>query len=375
MRVAVLHRPALAMQCVLQRRLVPKVAQGLPRRRVVLLATKKTDTNSSASKQKADVKLKSAASWGRQERDPLNPESEQQGWGLFDLQAYNQKWDVPWGPVTLIAGMGAWGLSFAVVGFYLVPKLYLLSGLDLRNATTTERATFTLVVQILQTIAGVGVVRSFAEKYRNSPTIDRLKTALSTSGSSSPLTKPEDDELFNYSLSKPFQKPNGWLFWGIMGVVAAPFVVGTLAYTLTSIGYDKAYSETRGTVDSIAPIISADSATYFSLLTVTGVLAPFLEETVFRGFLLTSLTKYFPTWVAVLGSSVAFGAAHLSVRDFPVLTGLGILLGFSYVRSRNLLTPMLIHGAWNSTVLSVLFYLASSGIDVQQLLREMKSLQ
>ncbi len=41
------------------------------------------------------------------------------------------------------------------------------------------------------------------------------------------------------------------------------------------------------------------------------------------------------------------------------LTALGFLLGFAYVRSRNLLTPMLIHGAWNGTVLTILFLLAS----------------
>lgn len=50
------------------------------------------------------------------------------------------------------------------------------------------------------------------------------------------------------------------------------------------------------------------------------------------------------------------------------LTALGFLLGFAYVRSRNLLTPMLIHGAWNGSVLTILFLLASQGIDIQELL-------
>ena len=34
---------------------------------------------------------------------------------------------------------------------------------------------------------------------------------------------------------------------------------------------------------------------FLSLLTVTSVLAPLLEEVVFRGFLLASLTKWLPT--------------------------------------------------------------------------------
>ena len=46
----------------------------------------------------------------------------------------------------------------------------------------------------------------------------------------------------------------------------------------------------------------------------------------------------------MLLSALVFGAAHFSARDFPQLVALGIVMGFAYVRSRNLATPMLIHG-------------------------------
>ncbi len=52
----------------------------------------------------------------------------------------------------------------------------------------------------------------------------------------------------------------------------------------------------------------------------------------------------------------------------PQLTALGVLLGFSYVRSRNLLTPMLIHGTWNGAVLTFLFVLSYFGYDLQKVL-------
>ena len=53
---------------------------------------------------------------------------------------------------------------------------------------------------------------------------------------------------------------------------------------------------------------------------------------VFRGFLLTSLTRWMPPWAALTLSSLAFGLCHLSLRDLPVLTALGMLLGSTYVR-------------------------------------------
>lgn len=41
----------------------------------------------------------------------------------------------------------------------------------------------------------------------------------------------------------------------------------------------------------MSKLISINAPSYVSLMTTTAVLAPLLEETVFRGFLLTSLTK------------------------------------------------------------------------------------
>lgn len=75
-----------------------------------------------------------------------------------------------------------------------------------------------------------------------------------------------------------------------------------------------------------------------------------------------------PTPAAVIVSAIAFGLVHLTPRDFPQLTGLGILMGFSYVRSRNLLTPMMIHGIWNGGVLTLLYVLTSCGVDIQEIL-------
>lgn len=50
----------------------------------------------------------------------------------------------------------------------------------------------------------------------------------------------------------------------------------------------------------MAAIISLDLPTYLSLFSVTAVLAPLLEEIVFRGFLLTTLTRWVPTPAAIV---------------------------------------------------------------------------
>lgn len=37
---------------------------------------------------------------------------------------------------------------------------------------------------------------------------------------------------------QPLSKPYGWLFWGILGVIAAPFVVGACATFIQAVGYE-----------------------------------------------------------------------------------------------------------------------------------------
>ena len=67
----------------------------------------------------------------------------------------------------------------------------------------------------------------------------------------------------------------------------------------------------------MARILSADLPGFGSLFIVTAVLAPILEETVFRGFLLPSLTKCAASLRLGLhsGSSAPWDAVAAGVRD------------------------------------------------------------
>jgi hypothetical protein len=87
------------------------------------------------------------------------------------------------------------------------------------------------------------------------------------------------------------------------------------------------------------------------------VAAPVFEEVLFRGFLLPSLTKYMAVGWAIVLSGFIFAAAHLSLSEVLPLTLLGYILGFVYTRSRNLLSPMLLHSIWNSATMLGLFIL------------------
>jgi membrane protease YdiL (CAAX protease family) len=284
-------------------------------------------------------------------------EDEDEGWRLLDASAYVRPWSVPWGAGATAGVMAAWVASFLVTAFVAAPALYTaVTRVPLRELGPAGQADFALWSELLE-LAVTGALL-YAVTSQN-------KAAGAGAGEHDDGERP-----FNYSPARPFARGKGWLAWGLMGAAAAPAVVGAAALLLSAVGYESAVAGGRGTVDGVAGMLTVDAPTYVRLLVVTAVLAPLLEESLFRGFLLPSLTKFMPVPAAVFASSLAFGIAHLSIRDLPVLVALGCLLGFLYVRSRNLLTPMLVHGAWNGSVLTLLFALTASGVDVQELLKE-----
>jgi len=105
---------------------------------------------------------------------------------------------------------------------------------------------------------------------------------------------------------------------------------------------------------------STPAATAIFALVIV-VLAPLFEETIFRGFLLPSLTRSLPVTGAVVVSGFVFALAHLSVADLLPLTVLGILLGFVYTRQRGLWAPIVLHSLWNGGSLVALLVLGHGG--------------
>jgi uncharacterized protein len=89
---------------------------------------------------------------------------------------------------------------------------------------------------------------------------------------------------------------------------------------------------------SLAPLISAC------------ILAPVLEEMLFRGIMLRSFLQQYTRRRAIVFSAIIFGMAHLNIYQFAVATLLGLLLGWLYERSRSLWPCILLHAAYNAAV-------------------------
>jgi len=83
-----------------------------------------------------------------------------------------------------------------------------------------------------------------------------------------------------------------------------------------------------------------------ALALATCVLAPVFEETVYRGVLLASLTKYLPAPAAVAASAALFAAAHgQGAADSAQLLAMGAVAGVSYCKARRDALAVGIHGS------------------------------
>ena len=90
---------------------------------------------------------------------------------------------------------------------------------------------------------------------------------------------------------------------------------------------------------------------------VAGI-APCFEELLFRGFLLPVLARRQTLAVALLVSALLFGAIHLQPAGLPILSTLGLVLGFAMRHTGSLRTPILVHAGWNGCLFLLMRALA-----------------
>lgn len=87
------------------------------------------------------------------------------------------------------------------------------------------------------------------------------------------------------------------------------------------------------------------------------VIAPLLEEMLFRGFIQTTMRSFFnirnSAWPAIAASSVFFAIMHANPGHWPALFVLGVCLGYSYEKSGSLFRPIFIHLFFNASSVAI----------------------
>ncbi|MDX2256070.1 MAG: type II CAAX endopeptidase family protein [Pseudanabaenaceae cyanobacterium bins.39] len=232
-------------------------------------------------------------------------------------ESSNRLWQVPWGLDKIWEVMVLWFTAFCLMTQFILPLIFDFLGLT-RNVQESYllQSLLVLIPYVLSVMPMLPILHLSLEAYRPLPV-----------------------GWFQFKLLPP-----QWLLWGVGGYFASvPLVV------IVSLVSQKLL-QGQGGGNPLLPILvdSQDNIPKFLLWVTLAIAAPFFEEYLFRGFLLPSLTKLMPIWGAIAISGFLFALAHLNVADIIPLSVLGIVMGFVYWRSGNLLSSMLLHCLWNS---------------------------
>ncbi len=235
------------------------------------------------------------------------------------------KWETPW---TIEIPWQVLVVGFLFFGQIVLPISVSFLNINLTELSLRAKAFYVLGTYVTMSLGGIGVLYLSIKPFF-------------------PLPK----DWFNFNgLSR-------WFIWGIGGyLVALPSVV------IISLINQNIWDGQGGSNPLLSLALEGQDIVVLAIFYFTAAIAaPFYEEIMFRGFLLPSLTRYFPLWGAIGISSLIFAVAHLNLSEVLPLTVLGIVLGIVYTRSRNLLSSMLLHSLWNSGTLISLFLLGSGG--------------
>lgn len=129
--------------------------------------------------------------------------------------------------------------------------------------------------------------------------------------------------------------------------ISAGVVVSALALRLVPV--PKAFSENLGEA------LMLNGQPLWVLLFAVALTPAICEESLFRGFLFSGLSKAGP-WIALVASSLLFGLAHGSIyRLIPTAT-LGLIIGLARWRTNSLIPGVIVHFLNNGIALTLLYY-------------------
>lgn len=160
-------------------------------------------------------------------------------------------------------------------------------------------------------------------------------------------------ELPGFGLTPPANK-SSYLIAVLLGVIVL-LLGGLLTHILAG------HHQVDQDVSLLAGNVSIGMRLLLALLVVC--VAPFVEELVFRGVLLSGLASRMPIGWAMLASAVVFGCVHLPDFKFawypvPALIILGLVSAWLRVRTRSLWPSITLH-ATNNFIAALAWFVAA----------------
>jgi membrane protease YdiL (CAAX protease family) len=146
----------------------------------------------------------------------------------------------------------------------------------------------------------------------------------------------------------------GWLYG--LAIIPPIVLLSMITTTVTeALGYEPKLQEV---FDWLGDDTLALSTRVF-MMAAAVIIAPVVEEALFRGILFPAVLKARSFFFAALLSGAYFAVVHFHAPSFLPLLALSIAFSAGYAATGSILTPIVMHSLFNLT--SIIFYLADRG--------------
>jgi membrane protease YdiL (CAAX protease family) len=108
-------------------------------------------------------------------------------------------------------------------------------------------------------------------------------------------------------------------------------------------------------LELFARLFESDLGIWGGILRVV-ILAPIVEELIFRGVIFSGFQRIYPAFWAIFFSALLFGLFHLNPWQLGPTFLLGLLLGFVRLRTGSLLAAIFTHALHNGMVFFAVYY-------------------
>lgn len=175
------------------------------------------------------------------------------------------------------------------------------------------------------------------------------------------LMKP-DMQQYNMRKETPSANP---VLWSIIGVFLAYFAQFIAVYIETEIFGIPPGSENTAMIMEITRI-----APIFMI--VPALIAPILEEIIFRKIIFGSLYKRTNFFIAAIISALIFGFIHGEPIHLLIYTSMGFVFAYLYVKTKRIIVPIIVHMTLNT--ISVSLQLLLDLEDLERMIKEQQEL-
>ena len=149
------------------------------------------------------------------------------------------------------------------------------------------------------------------------------------------------------------------IMWSILGVFMALFaqtIAGMIEIYVLNIKTTSENTQVLMDITRAVPVF----------MILTALVAPILEEIVFRKVIFGTLYKRTNFFIAGLISAIIFGLVHGEPQHILVYASMGFVFAFLYVKTKRIIVPIIAHMAMNSFVVITQYSLTPEDIEKMQ---------